>query len=94
MWDSGVLLLAFYFAIQGAVIGLLWAGAFHIRLWLGAAVGAGAGALLGAILAYWLLVLLRKPVEEAGAFLGKACGAPLLMVALVGGIVWLVRALA
>lgn len=40
MWESGVLLLAFYFAVQGAVTGVLWAGAFHIRLWLGAAVAA------------------------------------------------------
>ncbi len=94
MWESGVLVLAFYFTIQVAVIGVLWAGAFHIKLWLGAAVGAGVGGLLGAVLAYWFLVLLRKPVEEAGAFLGKACGSPLLVVALVGGIVWLVRALA
>lgn len=93
MWESGVLLLAFYFAIQGTVIGVLWAGAFHIQLWPGAVVGAGAGGLLGAVLAYRSLVLLRKPVEDAGAFLGKAVGSPLLVVAILGGIVWLVRSL-
>jgi hypothetical protein len=86
-----VLTTAIWYGAFGAIAGLLWGGALRVGIGWGALCGGVGMFIVGAVLGFWYLVVLRHP-REGGAFLG-GCLAPVFFMAVIGGIVWIVRAI-
>jgi hypothetical protein len=74
---------------QDSVVRVLWGGALRVGIGWGALCGGVGMFIVGAVLGFWYLVVLRHP-REGGAFLG-GCLAPVFFIAVIGGIVWVVR---
>lgn len=82
---------AFSLGFLGAIAGGIWAGALGFGFGIGATWGGVGLAVVGALLGF--IVSRSGAVREGGWWMGAFFMGPVIVASVIGGIVWIVRAL-